>query len=248
MEAARAPGGRIRVGDVINETFAIYGQNFSALILSALVVFLVIGVVTGLLQRGGGVFLGLLAAAIQLAAHALYTGFVVELVQDVRDGRRDSAVGDLFSAATPAIVPLVLFGIMFGIAVAVGLILIIIPGLILLTFWCVGAPAIVVENAGPIQAFGRSSRLVRGDAWAVFGVLVVVFVILIIVGVVLGAIGAAIGAGGVVVAAIVSSVFTAPISALAISVMFFDLGGGAGTPSQSYAAAEPPVPPAGPVG
>lgn len=242
MGAASSGAGRIRVGNVISETFNVYSENFSPLILSALVVFLIIGAATGLLQRGGGVVFGVIAAAVQLAAHALYTGFVVELVRDVRDGRRDNAVGDLFSAATPAIVPLIVFGVLFGIAVAIGLILIIIPGLILLTFWCVGAPAIVVEHAGPIDAFGRSWRLVRGDAWGVFGVLVVVFLILIVVGVVLGAIGAAIGTSGVIVAAIISSVFTAPISAIAISVMFFDLGGGTGAATGPAIVGEPVSP------
>jgi hypothetical protein len=245
MTPSSPGGGRIRVGNVISETLAVYSENFAPLILSALVVFLLVGIVTGLLQRGGGVFLGLLAAAIQLAAHALYTGFVVELVRDVRDGRRDATVGDLFSAATPTIVPLIVFGILFGIGVAIGLIIIIIPGLILLTFWSVGAPAIVVEHAGPIAAFGRSWRLVRGDAWSVFGVLVVVFLIVILVGAILGGIGTAIGTGGIVVAAVISSAITAPISAIASSVLFFDLGGGAGAPS-APAAPGAPTSPSGP--
>lgn len=56
-----------------------------------------------------------------------------------------------------------------------------------------GAPAIVVEQAGPIEAFGRSRRLVRGDAWPVFGTLVVVLLIVIAIGVVLGVIATPIG-------------------------------------------------------
>ena len=45
-----------------------------------------------------------LAWIVQLIGTALYTGFVVRLVQDVRDGRRDSPrVEELLSAATPAI-------------------------------------------------------------------------------------------------------------------------------------------------
>ena len=94
-----------------------------------------------------------------------------------RDGRRDSGVGDLFSAATPFILPLIGFGILFGIGVTIGFLLLVVPGLILLTFWSVGAPAIVVEGIGPIDAFGRSWRLVRGDAWSVFGTLLVVLLI-----------------------------------------------------------------------
>lgn len=246
MAASGHPRGRISVGQVINETFTIYTEHFSVLVLSAAGVFIVIGVLTGILQHSGGIVLGVIATIIQLAARALYTGFVVQLVQDVRDGRRDQTVGDLFSAAAPSIVALIAFGIIFGIGVAIGLILIIIPGLILLTFWSVGAPAIVVEKTGPIQAFGRSWRLVRGDAWTVFGVLVVVLLIIIVVGVVLGIIGALIGAGGVIVAAIITSVFTAPISALAISVMFFDLGGGQNAPSGPLAS-DTPAGPSGPI-
>lgn len=248
MEAARAPAKRISVGGVISETFSIYGQNFLALIGAAIVVFVIVGVASGLLQNAGGVILGLLAAIIRLAGYALFTGFVVRLVQDVRDGRRDQTVGDLFSSAAPVILPLIVFAIGFILGVGIGLILLIIPGLILITFWSVGAPAIVVERAGPIEAFGRSWRLVRGDAWSVFGTLVVVLLIAIAIGFILGAIATPISNGATVVAAFISSVITAPIYALAVSVMFFDLGGGraADAPvarTEPTAATEPTEPP-----
>jgi hypothetical protein len=240
MEATRAPAGKIRIGDVINETFSVYGQNVAALIGSAIVVFVVVGLVAGLLQNAGGLVLVLLAALVRLAGHALYTGFVVKLVADVRDGRRDETIGDLFSSAAPAILPLIAFGILFGIGVGIGLILVIIPGLILLTFWSVGAPAIVVEGAGPVQAFGRSWRLVRGDAWAVFGTLVVVLLIVIAIGVALGIIATPIGNGAIVVASIVSDAITAPIFSLAVSVMFFDLGGGGAAAGSAESTEQPP--------
>jgi len=135
MEATSAPDRRVSVGDVINETFSIYGQQFLPLIGSAIVVFVVVGILAGLLQAAGGAILVLLASAVRLAGEALYVGFVVKLVEDVRDGRRDQEIGDIFSAAAPSILPLIAFGILFGIGVALGLVLIIVPGLILLTFW-----------------------------------------------------------------------------------------------------------------
>ena len=245
MEAVRAPAKRITVGGVVNETFSIYGQNAVALLGSALVVFVIVGVAAGLLQNAGGAVLGLLAGIIRLVGYALFTGFVVQLVQDVRDGRRDETVGDLFSSATPAILALIVFGILFGIGVGIGFVLLIIPGLILITFWCVGAPAIVIERAGPIEAFGRSWRLVRGDAWSVFAALLVVLLIVIAIGVVLGIIATPIGDGATVVASIISTVITAPIFALAVSVMFFDLGGGRAA-APPAAPTEPPPPPAPP--
>ena len=36
-----------------------------------------------------------------LIGQVLYTGYVVKLVQDVRDGRRDHTMDELFSAAAP---------------------------------------------------------------------------------------------------------------------------------------------------
>jgi hypothetical protein len=161
----------------------------------------------------------------------------------------NSTVGDLFEAARPAILPLIGFGILFGIAAGIGFFLFIVPGLFLVTIWAVGAPAIVVEESGAIGAFGRSRELVRGNGWPVLGVLVVVFLIVIVLGIVLGAIATPIGNGATIVASIVSNVLTAPIYAIAAAVLFFDLGGGAGIPDPVAPTAppiptEPPPPPA----
>jgi hypothetical protein len=51
--------------------------------------------------------------------------------------------------------------------------------LILLTFWSMGAPAIVAERVGVLEAFGRSWKLVKRNAWFAFGVLAVVLLIAI---------------------------------------------------------------------
>jgi len=202
------------------------------LIGTSILVAVVVGVIVGLLNDAGGFFLQVLASIVELIGAALFTGFVVRLVQDVRDGRRDMSVGDLFESAMPAIGSLILFSILYGIAVTIGLFLLIIPGLILMTIWAVGAPSIVAEGAGPIEAFGRSYELVRGQAWTVFGVLVCVFLIMIVAAIIAGIIGAAIGGvvGAIIVGIIVLALFM-PVSALVASTLFFDLGGGAAAPA-----------------
>jgi Uncharacterised protein family (UPF0259) len=241
MEASPAPQRRLSVGDTINETFSIYGQQFGPLIGSALLVFVVVGILAGLFENTGGVILAILAGIVQLVGRVLYVGFVVKLVEDVRDGRRDQGIGDLFSSATPAILPLIGFSILAGIGVAIGLVLIIVPGLILLTFWSLGAPAIVAERVGVFDAFGRSWNLVRGQAWSVFGALVVVTLIWLAIGFILVAIANPIGNGAILVANVIAGALTAPLFALAVSVMFFDLGGG--RVSEATAATAPPPPP-----
>jgi hypothetical protein len=228
--------GDVSAGQVVSETFSVYGQNFAALIGGSLLVFLIVGVVAGLLDSTDSVVLSLIASIVRLIGYAIFVGFVVRLVQDVRDGRRDHSVGDLFSAATPAIASLILFGILFSIGVGIGFILLIVPGLFLLTMWSVGAPAIVVERIGAIDAFGRSWNLVKGDGWSVFGALLLILIIVIVIQLVLVAIGAAIGVGGAIVASIIAGAITAPIYSIAVSVIYFELAGG---PTPAPAAPDP---------
>jgi hypothetical protein len=245
--AAQPPANRISPGDVISETFSIYRENAGVVLGSSVVFFVIVGLISGLLQTGG-VILSLLGAIIQLAAYGLYAGFVVKLVQDVRDGRRDETVGELLSSAAPAILSLIIFGLLFGAGVIIGLALLIVPGLFLLTIWSVGAPAIVAEGAGVFEAFGRSRELVRGEGWSVFGTLVLVFLIVLAIGIVLGVIATAISDGATVVASVISNVITAPIYAIAVTVMFFDLGGGgaAELPAAPVEAPPPDAPAAPP--
>jgi len=222
-----ARGQPISVGKVIGDAFSLYGSNFLPLIGVGFVIFFLFGIVTGFLTDEGGFVLQFIATILELIATAIYTGFVVKLVQDVRDGRRDSTVGELISAAMPAIGGLIIFGLLFGLGVGIGLILLIIPGLYLMTIWAVGSPAIVVERRGVIEAFGRSHELVKGQAWTVFGVIVCVFLIRIAAVLIAAAIGGAIGgvAGAIIVGILVLALF-APIQALTSSVLFFELGGG----------------------
>jgi len=56
--------------------------------------------------------------------------------------------------------------------------LLILPGLFLLTIWCLIVPVIVLEGAGVGASFSRSRQLVRGFEGKVFGTLVLVFLVL----------------------------------------------------------------------
>lgn len=197
-----------------------------ALLGSAFLVFAVVGIVQGLLESVDSWILYIASAVIGLAGSALYTGFVVTLVQDVRDGRRDFTVGELFSSASGAIPNLIVNSIVKSILVLIGLVLLIIPGLILLTIWAVTSPTIVSERSGAIEAFGRSRELVRGQGWRVFGVIAIAYLIAVGLGVVAAAVGDAVGTLGVLLFPVAAGILTAPITALVAAVLFFDLGGG----------------------
>jgi hypothetical protein len=223
-----APAGRrpIDVGRVISESFRLYSDNVAALLLSALVIFVISGLLQGLLASGG-FLLNLLGWVVGLAATALYTGFVVKLVEDVRDGRRDFSAGELMSSASHHIVPLIINGILRGFAIAIGLLLLIVPGLYLLTIWAVCSPAIVSEDRDAFDAFGRSNELTAGERMSVFLTILLAFLITVAVTTIIAIIGVAIaGVAGGIVFSIIAGTLTAPIAALVATVLFFDLGGG----------------------
>jgi hypothetical protein len=237
-----ATGNRIEAGRVIGEAFDTYGKYFAPLLGGAVILIGIAGLINGLLRSTDSFILGLLGSIVTLVATVLYTGYVVKLVQDVRDGRLDQSMSELFSAAAPFIVTLILNGILYGLAVGIGLVLLIVPGLILITIWAVVAPSIVVENRGVIEAFGRSRELVRGNGWNVFFAILLAFLVLVAVYIVLALIGAAIGGdAGLIVGSVIANVIAAPVTALVSSILFFDLGGGGGPVAP---AAVPPEAPA----
>lgn len=214
---------KLDVGATLRQIFQTYGAQAGVLLPVAFGLYLLVAVVTALLA--GSLALFPVVFAVGVVAATLYQGMVVGLVKDVQDGRRDSSVGELIDATWPVVLPLIGAGLLSGIAIGIGMFLLVVPGLILLTIWAVIAPVIVVEHSGVFAAFGRSRELVRGNGWQVFGVIFTVFVIAAVVSIVLAVIGAGIakGVGMRIVANLISSTITAPIGALAAATIYFGL-------------------------
>ncbi len=113
-------------------------------------------------------------------------GALVLAVDDVRDGRADLSISETLDRVTPHLTTLALAGLLAGIAITFGFILLIVPGLYLLTIWLLIVPAIMLENAGVSASFARSQELVRGYGWSVFGVIILTVLLFIAVGIVFG--------------------------------------------------------------
>jgi hypothetical protein len=213
-------------GAVINGALQIYREHAGVLLPAALAVFAVQAVLSIALSGS----LGVLISIISVVLGTFYQGMVVELVRDVQDGRLDSSVGQLFASIAPVVLTLLAVSILFGLGVAIGFVLIVIPGLFLLTIWSVTAPVVVLERASVLGAFSRSRELVRGNGWSVFAVILVVFVGLAVVSTVAAIISAGLGdVGSAIVSWLVTSA-TAPISALTAAVLYLTLRERAGEP------------------
>ena len=213
---------QVDVGAVIRRVFDIYVEQAAVLMPAAAVVFVFTGVLGGVLIAASPT-LAFLAVAIDLVAVTLFTGMVVQLVADVQDGRRDATPRQLLGAAAPVLGQLILVGVVVAVGIMAGFILLILPGLILITVWSVAAPVVVLEHPGVFAALRRSRLLVRGNGWRVFAVILALVVLVGAAGNLIDAAAESAGTGAGIVARVVVGVLSAPLSALAAAVLYFDL-------------------------
>jgi hypothetical protein len=241
---------------VLNEAWSLYRKYAAHFLLIAFAVYLATAVLVALLSLAGraGLFIGLVISFI--ATYVVQTA-LIKAVQDVRDGRVDLDLGETVRAALPYLWPVIGASILAGIGVTIGFILLIVPGLILLTFWCLIVPFIVVGGSGALASFGNSWRTVRGYAWRVFGTYVLVFLILIAFSIVLGLILAFLHSlfWRNSLSNLVSGTLVTPFLALVVTLIYYRLTAAhAGEPYTSTGPAhtvwEPPYPttPAGSAG
>jgi hypothetical protein len=211
----------ISPGVLVSRIWEIYRDQFSVLISTAVLLYALQFVINLVLSSAAGIALVLLFSALSI----LYQGMVVKLVQDIQDGRRDHSITQLLRSVEPVFWPLVGVSILFGLGVALGFALLIIPGLYLLVMWSVVAPVTVLERPGVFAAFGRSRELVRGNGWNVFGVIVIVFVIVLIISIAAGLAASGLGSVGRAFVQWAVNSAVAPATALSASVIYFALRG-----------------------
>jgi hypothetical protein len=218
--------GRLQVGAVIRRVFEIYVDQAPVLMPAAAVVFVFTGILSAvLLAASPG--LAIVSLLIILVATTLFTGMVVELVADIQDGRRDATPGQLLRAVMPVLGQLIGVAIVAALGVVVGFFLLIIPGFVLITMWFVAAPVVVLERPPGLRALGRSRELVRGNGWPVFGVILVLGVLVNVLASAIEIAAQSAGTGVGIVVQVILGVLTAPLLALASSVLYFELRGGA---------------------
>jgi hypothetical protein len=209
---------------VLGEAWQMYKAFARHLLTIAFVIYLIAAVIAALLGLVGGFIGALLGSLVGIVAAFLLQATLVKAVQDVRDGRADMSLGETVRAATPYLGRVAGASILAGIAISIGLILLIVPGLYLITIWAVIVPVIVLEGTGAIASFGRSQQLVRGRGWHVFGTLVLTWVIMLVVNIVLGLIFVALpNALSNGLSSVISGTLVAPFIALVVTLVYYRL-------------------------
>lgn len=194
----------VSIGSVFQRAFAAIRLNPAVIVLLALV----IGALPGLLlsfiffrigafspgtARTGNIAAGMFGATMlfsvfSLVISALVQGALTRATVSAEQGVKVS-IGESLSAALRVVAPLIGLTILWALAVGVGFLLLVIPGVVFITMWAVAVPALVVERTSIFKAFGRSAELTKGSRWKVFGLLLMVLVIYWLLSLVIGLVG-----------------------------------------------------------
>jgi len=220
---------------VLGEAWGLYKTHWRHLLPIAFVVYLLLSLFTLLLVLLLSWVGAIAGAFVSLAGTFWLQGALVVAIEDVRDGRADLSISETLSRVRPRMSALAIGGILASIGITIGFILLIVPGLVLLTWWLFIVPVIMLEGQSATESFGRSRELVRGNGWNVFGLIVLTIVILIVAGLVLAIVFSFLpDEFGQYVGNVVSNTLLSPFVAAAWTLAYYHLRGQQTAPEPGY--------------
>jgi len=233
------------VGEILAASFDLYGRYWRTLIPLVAVVVVPLTILQYALDdvlwgdvvretASGGVEIVTSSEEVwQAAAGSLVFGLVTLFVTLVLVGAvawatagalvgREPHLGQAYRFGAARMWSTLLVSVLTGLAVAGGIILLVVPGLIFLTRFVLSVPALVVEGKRGRAALSRSWNLVVGHSWPVFGTLLVAG---LIAGAVSGLLAAPFSDSWFVrgLLAGIGSAVTTPFTGLVFSLVYFDL-------------------------
>lgn len=186
------------IGYVFEKTFSVVGQRITELALLSLVLVGIPNIILSWLSAQwleqavssgqtfaafspGFLIMNFLIGLLPLLLQAAVVHTTVETMAN-----RPSDVGSSLSVAFRVFLPLIVLSIILSVAYGIGLMLLVVPGLILMTLWVVAVPAFVAERPGIIGALSRSFALTEGQRWRIFALMVLAFIAMMIAGLIIG--------------------------------------------------------------
>jgi hypothetical protein len=170
------------VGEILDTSFSLYRRHFGALATVALVCTGIPLVLRLFLETGGGFWSNLPLALLYLLSavvlNLVATAATVFIVSESYLGRPITA-REALRRATPYIGRILICSLLMTLAVGLGFLLLLIPGIILGVGLALAIPAVVLEpGLSPSAALSRSWELTRGARWRIFGLGITLLVLL----------------------------------------------------------------------
>ena len=180
--AAAAPdAGRISIAAALSRTFGVLFANIvpflllSFLLCTPVLVFnLAAGggaAVTDPAAMGAWYALGMLISLI--VSYVVMGTLVFGTVRELRGAR--AGLGECLLRGLSVFLPVLIVGILVTLLVAVGTLLLVIPGIVAIVMCAVAIPVAVVERPGIWASVKRSVALTKGNRWRVFGLILIFY-------------------------------------------------------------------------
>lgn len=227
--------GRLVIGEVAEEMSAGF-QRHRPLIVRLTILFAVLNAISDLLNVAGPAGTAV-SAGILLLLSVSYGGLITVLI--CLPGESPKTGGEAWSRVAPFLARLIWVTLITLAAVLAGMMVLIVPGLILLTMFAVATQVVIVERSGTLEALGRSAELVRGNGFRVFGFILLLGVaclllILLLTVATIPLLGS--GTAGTMISTFLQNLIVAPLLALGPAALYNLLRRGAGS-------GEEPAPP-----
>jgi hypothetical protein len=231
---------RLRVGAVFNRAFALLSRDFVKFFLLALIAWLPVLIVSFIVgfryaALGSAEFVGppqsfeaagflvvLLAGASFILSQAVILYGALEQMRDHSFG-----IGESLMHGLARFFPVLGVYILMTLAIGIGLVLLIVPGMILGMMLFVSLPACIVEKQGPYRSLKRSAELTKGNRWRILGIAILLYLGNVIGGGIVKF--ALLAVAGVTVAALggfLWSVIFGAAYAIVVAVVYHDLRAG----------------------
>jgi hypothetical protein len=174
----------VTVRGVYAQTVRTFTRQAGFLLLLGALVFVPLGLLSAAADRAGAIHVAHPSGVADLAVAALAVGFVAQAITSLlgevfysgavaltiagEHGGRPTLLG---IARSLSYARLIAIDIVLGIAVAIGLVLLVVPGVVAFTWFALAGPLVELEKDGVKESFTHSRRLVRGRFWTVLAVL-----------------------------------------------------------------------------
>lgn len=165
------------LGSVIRDSMELIGANARTLVPAALLLVSLPALMAGLAHLGHAHFLTFVFFLIGWAGSSAFLGFAVYAVARDMDGM-PATPAECAAIARTVWLPLVGLTLFVGVAICVGLVFLVIPGVLAALMWCVAAPVLVLEGADIPTALRRSVALTDRRRWKLLLIFLVMFFVL----------------------------------------------------------------------
>jgi hypothetical protein len=239
----------LSIGEMLDAGFKLFRQRFGTLMVCVLVPVVPLSIISTLIvasvddtafdvnapasDSGSADVANLIDNVLSGAAAAIAIAACFKVISSAYLGERADA-GESLRYGLSRLLPLIVAYFVMSIAIGLGLVALLIPGIFLAIKWSMTFPAIVAERAGPFAAMGRSWDLTRGHWWRTFGTLLVVLLISFVLAfAILVALGAAVASSDSISEVAFAVLLTAvtiivlavlyPLTASIVTVIYYDL-------------------------